>query len=153
MRESECADSIVKGGPEALLDHLMKSGYPWHALGQRLKTIDQQFKMVSDDYAAIDDSLRQIRTEADTLNGQYGDVTRALPQTVSAALTDQTTALQNRWLLSAGSMLLGLLGLIVTITSSPQALEFLKGNGAWIGLVLILIGVITTIVTVRRPKK
>src|SRR6266700_6849006 len=33
MRESEWADSSVEGGPEALLDNLMKSGYPWHVLG------------------------------------------------------------------------------------------------------------------------
>src|SRR6266516_522315 len=33
MRESEWADSTVEGGPEALLDNLMKSGYPWHVLG------------------------------------------------------------------------------------------------------------------------
>ena len=57
MRDSEWEDAVAEGGPEALLDNLIKSGYPWHALAQKLKTIDQQFKIVSDEYGAIHDSL------------------------------------------------------------------------------------------------
>lgn len=152
MRDSEWEDSIVEGGPEALLDNLMKSGYPWHVLGQRLKTIDQQFKIVSDEYGAIHDSLEKLTTEVDRLNANYGDVSKSIPQVISAALRDEAASLQNRWLLASGSLLLGMLGLIVSFTSNPRALDFLKANGPWVGVVLILVGVISTMVTIRRQR-
>jgi deoxycytidine triphosphate deaminase len=176
MRDSEWEDSVVEGGPEALLDNLMKSGYPWHALGQRLKTIDQQFKIVSEEYGAIHDALEKLAKEVDGLNGQldtlteagpnleklakqvdglnerYGEVSRSLPQAISAALKEEAASLQNRWLLASGSLLLGLLGLTVSFTSNQRAFDFVKANGPWIGVLLILISVIFTILTTRRPR-
>jgi deoxycytidine triphosphate deaminase len=152
MRDSEWEDSIVEGGPEALLDNLMKSGYPWHALGQRLKTIDQQFKIVSEEYGAIHDALEKLSKEVDGLNERYGEVSGSLPRAISAALKEEAASLQNRWLLASGSLLLGLLGLTVSFTSNPRAFDFLKANGPWIGLLLILIGVISILLTTRRPR-
>lgn len=152
MRENEWEDSLVEGGPEALLDNLMKSGYPWHGLGQRLKEIDQQFKMVSDEYAAIHDSLTKLSAEAGTLSSQYGNVLGSIPQAIANALRDEAASLQNRWLLVSGSMVLGLLGIVLSFTSNQRAFEFLKANGPWIGVLLVLIGVLSTIVTIRRPR-
>jgi deoxycytidine triphosphate deaminase len=152
MRESEWEDSVVEGGPEALLDNLMKSGYPWHVLGQKLKTIDQQFKIVSEEYGAIHDTLERLTKEVDGLNERQGESSRALPQAIGAALKEESASLQNRWLLASGSLLLGLLGLIVSFTSNQRALEFLKANGGWIGVVLVLIGVVSIIVTTRKPR-
>ncbi len=153
MRDSEWEDSVVEGGPEALLDNLMKSGFPWHALGQRLKTIDQQLKIVSEEYAAIHDSLQKLNNDIDSLTKQQSDVTNNLPQTIINVVSEQTTALQNRWLISSASMLVVILGLIIAVTSSQPALNFLKVNGALIGLVFIIIGVVVMIITTRKPKK
>lgn len=152
MRDSEWEDSLVEGGAEALLDNLMKLGYPWHALGQRLMTIDQQFKLVSDEYAAIHDSLTKLGSEVDTLSRRYSDVLGSIPQTIANALRDEAATLQNRWLLISGSMVLGLLGLVLSFTSNQRAFDFLKANGAWIGVLLVLIGVVLTVVTTRRPR-
>lgn len=38
MKESDWADAQIEGGPEDLLENLIKSGYPWHILGSRLKS-------------------------------------------------------------------------------------------------------------------
>jgi deoxycytidine triphosphate deaminase len=152
MRDNEWEDAVAEGGPEALLDNLIKSGYPWHALAQKLKTIDQQFKIVSDEYGAIHDSLKNLSTEVDTLNRQQNEASRSIPQVISTTLRDEAASLQNRWLLTSGSLLLALLGLIVSFTSSQNAISFLKANGAWIGVVLVLIGVISAVVAIRRPR-
>jgi deoxycytidine triphosphate deaminase len=153
MRESEWEDSLTDAGPEALLDNLLKSGYPWYALGQRLKTIDQQFKIVSEEYAEIHDSLEKLAGDVDTLTTQQGLLTTSLPQVITSVLTEQTTALQNRWLLSSGSMLIALLGLIITVSNNQRAFDFLKNNSPWIGLALILIGAITIFITGRTKRK
>src|SRR5207248_3255556 len=116
MRDAEWEDSKVEGGPEDLLDNLLKSGYPWHALGQRLKNIDQQFQIVSNEYAAIHDSLEKLTGDVDRIGQQNRDVTNSLPQIVSTSLSDQTTSLQNRWLLASGSMLVAALVLILSVT-------------------------------------
>lgn len=170
MRDSEWEDAVAEGGPEALLENLIKSGYPWHALAQKLKAIDQQFKIVSDEYGAIDDSLNRLTedinafksqqseasnklaTEITTLKNQQSEATRSMPELVSATLKDESASLQNRWLLTSGSMLVALLGLVVSFTSSQRAFDFLKANGAWIGVVLILIGVISGVVAMRRTR-
>ncbi len=148
MRESEWVESTVEGGPEALLDNLIKSGYPWHVLGQKLKAIDEQFKIVTEEYGAIHDSLRKLTSEVD----QHGKDLRSIPDAISTALKDEAETLQNRWLLASGSMLLALLGLVIAFTGNQTAFEFLKANSAWIGIVIILIGVISTILTIRKPR-
>ncbi|MCX6902464.1 MAG: hypothetical protein NTW03_03060 [Verrucomicrobia bacterium] len=152
MRESEWADSSVEGGPEALLDNLMKSGYPWHVLGHKLKTIDDQFKIVSEEYGAIHDSLKTLTGEVDAMNRQQNDVSRSIPNVISTALKDEAAALQNRWLIASTSLIVVLLGLVLSFTSNQRAFDFLKSNGVWIGLVLILIGAIVSIVTIRKPR-
>jgi hypothetical protein len=43
---------------------------------------------------------------------------------ISAALRDEAASLQNRWLLTSGSLLLALSGLVVSFTSSQNALGF-----------------------------
>jgi hypothetical protein len=150
MRDSEWEDSLAEGGPEAMLENMMKAGYPWHALGQKLKTIDQQFKIVSEEYGAIHDSLTKLSTEIDTLARQQNDTSRSLPQTISAALKDEASALQNRWLIAAGSMILAIGGLVLSITANAKASDFFKTNGVWIGFILILASVALTVMTTRR---
>jgi len=150
MRDSEWEDSLAQGGPEVMLENLMKAGYPWHALGQKLKSIDQQFKIVSEEYGAIHDSLDKLNGEVKTLTSQHGDISRTLPQSITAAIKDEAASLQNRWLLTSASMIVGLLGLTLTITSNAKAFDFMKTNGAWVGLILLLIGIIVTIIAARR---
>lgn len=152
MRDSEWEDAVAEGGPEALLENLIKSGYPWHVLGQKLKTIDQQFKIVSDEYAAIHDSLNKLTTDVESLKTQQGDASRSMPQLISTALKDEAASLQNRWLLTSGSFLVALIGIVISITSSQAALGFLKANGAWIGVVLVIGGVALALVMLRKPR-
>ena len=153
MRESEWEDSIVEGGPEELLDTLMKSGYPWHALGQRLKTIDQEFKIISDEYSDIHDSLKNLTTEVDSFTKTSGDRSEAISRAVGIALADQATILQNRWLLASGSMIAVVLCLILSITSNPRAVGILNANGAWVGILIIFIGVVVAAITLRPKSK
>lgn len=152
MRESEWEDAVAEGGPEALLENLIKSGYPWAGLGQKLKLIDQQFKIVSEEYGAIDDSLTALKTEVEGFKQQQNDAARSIPQTITTALKEETTALQNRWLLTSGSLLMALLGLVISFTNNQHAQDFLKANGWWIGLILVLGGVGAFLAAFRRSK-
>ncbi|HET7624295.1 MAG TPA: hypothetical protein VFM25_03445 [Verrucomicrobiae bacterium] len=152
MRDNEWEDAVAEGGPEALLDNLIKSGYPWHALAQKLKNIDQQFKIVSNEYGEIHDSLSNLTTEVDTLNRQQAEATQSIPQTISSALREAAESLQNRWLLTSGSFLIALLGLGISFTSSDKAIGFLKANGAFIGLALVIIGVVFAVIGIRKTR-
>ena len=47
----------------------------------------------------------------------------------------------------------GPLGLIISITSNAAAVNFLKANGSWIGIIMILVGLIVAAITFRRRPK
>lgn len=53
MEESEQETAYVKGGPEDLLEVLVSTGPPWDILAKRLRIIDDQFKVVTDEYKSI----------------------------------------------------------------------------------------------------
>lgn len=178
MRDSEWADSLVEGGPEELLETLMKSGFPWHTLGQKLKAIDQELKIVTDEYGEIHDSLENLEREMGILSSKHSqttasipqvigslekleremvilsskhsETTASIPQIISDTLKVEATALQNRWLLALGSLLVGLVGLVLSFTANQSALDFVKGNGAWIGIVLVIVGVVSFLAVNRR---
>ena len=152
MRDSEWEDAVAEGGPEALLDNLIKSGYPWASLAQKLKKIDQEFKIVTEEYGAINDSLTSLKSEVESFKQRHDDASRSIPLIIATALKEEATALQNRWLLTSGSFLVALMGLVISFTSSQRAYDFLKANGWWIGLILVLAGVGAFLVTLRRPK-
>lgn len=153
MRDSEWEDSLAEGGPEVMLENLMKAGFPWHALGQKLKAIDQQFKIVSEEYGAIHDELTRLTSQVANVGNQQSETLNSLPRAISSAIKDESSALQNRWLITSASAVLAILGLILSVTSNSQALAFFKANGVWIGFILILIGVIGTIIAARRGPK
>lgn len=149
MRENEWEDSITKDSPEVLLDNLLKSGYPWNTLGQRLKMIDQQLKTVSDEYAVISASIENLSTTISSLNSKNSEIIGKLPQTIREILKDETSYLQNRWLIGIGSIFVVLFGLILSISSNNTVLDFFKKNGALIGCLLIIIGLSTILIISR----
>ncbi len=152
MREDEWESSLVEGGPEQLLDNLLKSGYPWHALGHRLKSIDGQFRAVSDEYAEIRDSLDKLATDVDSIRRDSDNVEDRVRGVVKETISDHASALQNRWLVGTGGLLVVLLGLVLSATSNAKAFQFLKDQGAWIGCVLIILGIIALIVVSAARK-
>jgi deoxycytidine triphosphate deaminase len=153
MRDSEWADPMADGGPEAMLENLMKSGFPWHTVGQRLKAIGEDMKIVSNEYSNIYDSLQRLSSEVENVAKQNDNVTKSLPQTVKSALNEQASAFQNRWMVFSGSMAVVLIGLILSFTGNERAMNFLKTNSAWLGLLLVLSGVIAIIIGVQKSKK
>lgn len=145
MRDSEWEDGQVKGGPQDILDNLINSGYPWHGLGLRLKEIDQQFKSVTNEYALIHDSISKLSDDVNTIRERQMDT----PNTVRAVLREEAGSLQNRWLIAAASMAAVFVGLGLTLSSNPSVSQFVKSNGMFIGLGLIVIAVAALYLTSR----
>jgi hypothetical protein len=145
MKESEWEDGRVKGGPQDILDNLINSGYPWHGLGLRLKEIDQQFLSVTNEYAFIHDSINKLSEDVNVIRERQTDT----PNTVRTVLREEASSLQNRWLMGAGSLLLGFLGLGVTLITNQTTSQFLRTNGIFVGLGLILVAVVALLLTSR----
>ena len=146
MRETEWEDASVSGGPEEMLDNLIKSGYPWQLPGTRLKAIDQQFKTVTQEYSDIDDAIRKLNTAIQGIRETQGGT----PETVRQLLRDEAGALQNRWLIGVGSMLLSIAGLAIALLSSEVVLATIRDNGPLIGLVLMIIGPVALVIISRQ---
>lgn len=152
MRSEEWEDAVTEASPEALLDNLMKSGYPWHALGQRLKVIDQEMKIVTEEYGRIHDSISKLNSEIGTLTRQHQEAAIGLSQAIRSVVHEEASGLQNRWLIATASLLVAILGLVLSFVSNDRAFSFLKENGGWVGLLLVLCGVAIVIAITRRGK-
>jgi len=140
MRENEWEDSRIDGGPEALLENLIKSGYPWNLLGERLQIIDGQFQTVTNEYGEIKKAM--------------GDMKQDMPITISNSFNQQIESVSSKWTVKALAGLGVLIGLILTTVTSDTALNFLKKQGYWVG-VLIMVGAVVFFLLLgsRRIKK
>ena len=132
MRETEWEDSKMEGGPEASLENLIKSGYPWNLLGERLKVILGQFEMVTDEYAEIRSSIEKLTAD---LQAQG----KSLESTVSNLIEAHTSNLQLKWTVVSVSAVGALIGIVLTILTNDAALRFVKEQGALIGILMMII--------------
>jgi len=154
MKESEWEDSLIKEGPEVLLENLVRSGYPWNLLGERLKIIDQQFKSVSKEYSDINDSIIKLSKDLEVLNNQQREILNDVPDNIRTTLKDEISSLQNRWLIGAGSIFITAIGLILATTSNEAVCQIIKNNGSLFGLILLIAGlVVLFFITKRKPPK
>ena len=122
--------------PQDILEDLINSGYPWRGLGLRLKEIDQQFQSVTNEYALIHDSINQLSADVKTVRERQSDT----PNTVRTVLREEASSLQNRWLIAGASMIAVFVGLALTLTSNASIASFIRSNGIYIGLAVIVAG-------------
>lgn len=146
MKDAEWEDAFKKGGPEDLLDHLIDSGYPWHILGSRLKQIDQQFKTVTEEYGDVHDAISELSERINQIQERQSETAG----TVRKVLREETSSLQNRWLIGAGSLLLGFSGVGLSLSANAATWAFFRQNGIAIGLVLIAMAVVALAVISRQ---
>jgi hypothetical protein len=89
-REHEWEDSRIQGGPEALLENLLKSGHPWNILGQRLQLIGDQFDTVTNGFGVIKKSIDSLNADVASLRGD-------LPEDIRKALATKSAEFNARW--------------------------------------------------------
>lgn len=136
MRRQDWEESTTKEGPEALLERLIRSGFPWNVLGTRLKTIDDQFQTVTNEYADIRDSMERLEGDLRGAVGRLEDDVRDIrqelaqvPEKVREIVKDE----QYRWLGGAAGVLIGLGGVALAAAKSPPVAQLLDQHGNWIG--------------------
>lgn len=150
MKESQWEDSCIEGGPEALLENLIKSGYPWNLLGQRLQIIHNEMQTVTNEYGNIQKSIEGLNQDVGALRR---DLPTTIENTIEKILNTRTSEINFRWALSIIGAIGLLAGLIIEIVTDETALKFLKNNGSWLGIVLMLIFAIVIGFAVKRRKK
>lgn len=141
MKENQWVDSVIEGGPEEMLENLLKSGYPWNILGTRLKFIDDQLETITEEYSNIRDSINTVKDEMKQLRSGLRNL-----------LMEEATSLQNRWLLGTGSVIAAFVGLALTVMGNETSIAFVKQHGVIIGLSFLAAAVITTYLISRRKK-
>lgn len=141
--------------PEALLNRVIESGFPWNVLGTKLKAIDDQFRVVSEEYASIHDSIGRLQDEVGSLGrdveqirNDQGNLTERIRQIVR----EEIPAIQDRWLIGTASLIAVLIGLGLSVFGSPDMRQVLATHGAWIGASLVILGVAGGIWLARRRR-
>ncbi len=153
MRDDEWIDPNKNDSPAKIIDNLINSGYPWNILGQKLKIIDDQFKSVTEEYSNISDQINKLNSEIKDISATYKELANSIPKIVRENLRDEATVLQNRWLIGSGTLIVALIGIILTILSNKSATIFFKANGTWIGFILIIISIIVLYLSTKRRDK
>lgn len=138
MKQAEWDDPFLKGGPQDLLEQLISSGYPWGMLGKRLKEIDEQFKDVTHEYSDIHDAIESLSASITGIQERQSDI----PNIVRKVLREEVGSLQNRWLIGAGSLILGLTGFFLSIQTTPFIQDLLKEYGVHAGITCILVAAV-----------
>jgi deoxycytidine triphosphate deaminase len=146
MKTSEWEVPFVKGGPQDLLDQLISSGYPWGMFGKKLKAIDEQFKDVTNEYSEIHDSIENLNRAVGKIRERQSET----QNTVRTVLREEVGSLQNRWLIGAGSLLLGTIGLVLTASTSTVVWCFLKEYGAVVGIVFFVLAAVGLTIVGRK---
>jgi deoxycytidine triphosphate deaminase len=142
MKESQWEDSCIEGGPEALLDNLIKSGYPWNLLGQRLQLIGGQFETVTNEFGDIKRAIEGLDKES-----------KKLPTQLDEIIDRRTSELHFQWSASALTAVGVLAGLALAIATCDWAVKFLKSYGPVIGILIIIISVVAKILIPKIPRK
>ena len=149
MRPQDWEESTTKEGPEALLERLIQSGFPWSVLGTRLKTIDDQFQTVTNEYADIRESMERMEGNIEKLEDDGRDMRKELaqmPDKVRQIVKDE----QPRWLGGTVGILLSFCGVGLAATKSPLVVQLLDQHGSWIGPSLAIIALLVTWLLFRR---
>lgn len=154
MRATDWEDATTKEGPGALLDRVIESGFPWNALGTKLKAIDNQFQEVSNEYANIYDSMERVEGKVGDIGKEVEEIKNSegsLTDRIRQVVREELPALQDRWLIAMGSMAVVMVGIAISVLNSKPAMDLLSQHGGWIGVVLAAIA-LATFFWVRRRR-
>ena len=136
MRSSDWEDAFTKVGPAALLDRVIESGFPWNALGTKLKAIDSQFVEVSNEYANIHESIELLEGEVGGIGKKVEEIRTSqgeLTDRIRQVVREELPAMQDRWLIATGSLVLVLVGIAISVINSKVARDLLAQHGVWFG--------------------
>ena len=168
MRPIDWEDSTTDEGPEAMLDRVIRSGFPWSALGTRLKTIDNQFQSITNEYAEIRESITRLEREVERISDAQSGLSDQIRQVVreelaqgavieqmrgvvreelaQGAVTEQMRRVvrdeQYRWLGSAVSLLVAAGGVGISVATSESAARILDSHGDWLGPAITIVALI-----------
>ena len=146
MKDSEWENAFVKNDPADKFEELIKSGYPYNLLGSRLKEVDEQFKTVTEEYAEIHTSINSLNIQVNKIREKQKET----PETVRKVLREETGALQNRWLIGTGSLILATTGIGLSASSNTSLLTFIREHAIAIGLITIVMSAAILILISRK---
>ena len=156
MRSGDWEDATTEEGPAALLDQVIQSGFPWSALGTRLKAIDEQFQAVSNEYASIYDSIERLERDVRGVSKEIEGISSTqsnLTDRIRQVVREELPAMQDRWVIVTASVMVLLIGIGISVSSSAVAMSMLTRHGAWIGPTLAVGAMVAVAWQLRRRKR
>jgi len=159
MREAEWEDGLTKGGPEEILETLIKSGYPWHLLGHQFKQVDERLETVTHEYSRIHDQMSDLQRDIseikrtqdgipETVRGIVKEDGKTLvTQAIREVLKEEAKPMKNQVVLSLGTLIVGLVGLGVATANSKGAQVFLDQYGLVVGLGIVVAAAVVALTT------
>jgi len=132
------------------LNRLIEFGYPWSALGARLKEIAPKFKTVTEEYSKLDDSIGRLDAKVNRINKMQEDMRQDIREIIRAEIREQASDIQNMGIIKIIAIFLGFLGIIIAALSSERIIRLLNEYGGIIGIGFILTALGIAFLTSRK---
>ena len=87
-------------------------------MGTKLKAIDNQFQEVSNEYASIHDSIERLEGEVGEIGKEVEEIRSSqgsLTDRIRQVVREELPAMQDRWLIATGSLVVVLLGIVISV--------------------------------------
>jgi len=133
-----------------MLNQRIEFGYPWSALGARLKEIAPKFKTVTEEYSKLDDSIGRLDVKVNRINKMQEDMRQDIREIIRAEIREQASDIQNRGIIKIIAIFLGFLGIIIAALSSERIIRLLNEYGGIIGIGFILTALGIAFLTSRK---
>lgn len=162
MKQRNWIGPYLKEGPEELLNSLIKSGFPWSAVGTRFKSIDEQLCHTATEIAAARDSLDNVNQGLSEIEIRCGQVIKQAIENemngletkcgsiVKNVIEEKMTHFENKWLLKLGGFLFAAMGVAITVFFNENAFSFIKKYSAFIGIVVMTVGFVALYIRSKR---
>ena len=120
------------------------------------KTMTQTFinpDIVTDEYTKIHDSIADLTARINQISEKQGTTLEDVRAIIQSEIQNQTSFMQDKWMIRLGAAFLVAFGLVISIISSDMAINLIKQYGGIIGPVAILAGVLAFFTIKNRKSK
>lgn len=149
MPKSAWVTAYQEGGPEDLLDELMNSGFPWNILGSRLKTVDDQFATVTNEYSAILDSIDRISKDVEhSIDKISKDVEKSaitdsdIKNLMRSVLKEELPHFETKQYLNLGIIATGFSSIALGLFSTEVTRNIFANYGGIISILLLILCIV-----------
>lgn len=119
-------------------------------------TAGKGFQEVTNEYATIHDLIERLEGEVGGIGKEVEEIRSSqgsLTDRIRQVVREELPAMQDRWLIATGSLVIVLVGIVISVINSKGAKDLLAQHGVWFGPLLVVVAMAVFWWARRRRKR